>query len=143
MSKSLHNIVYPEDLIDQGFSWEQIRFYLLSVHYRKKLNLSIDEIRKTSSRLNAVREMVADLLLGAQPGEDIKEEVAGGLAGELNTAFEKGMDNDLDTPSVIAKVFETIERLHSLHKAGRIGVEQGLSIGAQLLRIDSVLQVLV
>ena len=65
MSKSLHNIVYPEDLVDQGFSWEQIRFYLLSRHYRKRINLNMDRARKARSKLEALREMDADLLPGS------------------------------------------------------------------------------
>jgi len=142
MSKSLGNIVYPEDLVDRGFSWEQIRFYLLSRQYRKKLNLNMDELRKASSRLDAAREIVADLLRGAQPVEGVKEKAANELAGDLKVSFETCMNNDLDTPSAIERVFKMVERLHSLHKAGRMGSEQGLAVGAQLLKIDSVLQVL-
>jgi len=56
MSKSLHNIVYPEDLLEQGFSWEQIRFYLLSKHYRQNLNFNIDKARRAAEKLEALRQ---------------------------------------------------------------------------------------
>jgi cysteinyl-tRNA synthetase len=142
MSKSLGNIVYPEDLLGRGFSWEQIRFYLLSRHYRKKLNLSMDELREASLRLDTVREIVAGLLSGARPVESVNDGASNELAGELKVSFETRMNNDLDTATAIDKVFKTVERLHSLHKAGKIGAERSLAIGAQLLKIDSVLQVL-
>ena len=142
MSKSLGNIIYPQDLVDRGFSWEQIRFYLLSKPYRKKLNLDMDDLREASSRLDAMREIVANLLREAQFLDGARKKAANKLAGELKMSFDTSMNNDLDTTSAIEKVFKTMERLHSLHKAGRIGAEQGLAVGAQLLRIDSVLQVL-
>ncbi len=78
----------------------------------------MDDLRKASSRLDAAREIVADLLRGAQPGEGVKEKAANELAGDLKVSFETCMNNDLDTPSAIERVFKTVERLHSLHKAG-------------------------
>jgi cysteinyl-tRNA synthetase len=142
MSKSLGNIVYPEDLVDSGFSWEQIRFYLMSKHYRKKLNLNLDELRRTSLKLEGMRGIVSELLKGARNGEGVRNKAARDLTGELKTSFDKGMNNDLDTPTAIDGVFKQIERLHSLHKAGKIGPEQSLAVGARLREIDSVLQVL-
>lgn len=142
MSKSLNNIVYPEDLVDRGFSWEQVRFYLLSRHYRKKLDLSMDGMGKAGSRLYAARELITDLLRESQPLERIKDAPFGEIAAELRLSFETAMNDDLDTASAIDGVFGVVERLHSLYKAGRIGMEQTRAVGAQLLKIDSVLQVL-
>jgi cysteinyl-tRNA synthetase len=142
MSKSLGNIVYPEDLVVKGFSWEQIRFYLLSRHYRKKLNLNMDDLRAAGLRLDAMRKIVSELLREARHREGVRKKVANELAGQLKMAFDTGMNNDLDTPTAIDRIFKKVERLHSMYKAGRIDPEQGLAVGAQLLRIDSVLQVL-
>lgn len=142
MSKSLHNIVYPEDLVDQGFSWEQVRFYLLSKHYRKKLHLNMDEMCKVGSRLNTVRENIVDLLSGSQPWERETESPLDELAAELKVSFETAMNNDLDTAAAIDSIFAAVGRLHSLHKAGGIAMEQRRAIGVQLLKIDSVLQLL-
>jgi cysteinyl-tRNA synthetase len=142
MSKSLHNIVYPEDLLEQGFSWEQIRFYLLSKHYRKKLALNMDEARTASLRLEALREMTAVLLRGSRPEETINDEAVSELTEELSVSLETGMNNDLDTPSAIDGLFGAIQRLLFLHKTGRIGREQARAIADRLRRTDSVLQVL-
>ncbi len=68
MSKSLHNIVYPEDLLEQGFSWEQIRFYLLSKHYRQNLNFNIDKARRAAEKLEALRQALPVGALGAAGG---------------------------------------------------------------------------
>jgi hypothetical protein len=60
----------------------------------------------------------------------------------MKVAFETAMNNDLDSPSAVNAVFGAVQRLHSLQKAGGIGREQTRAIGNQLLRTDSVLQVL-
>jgi cysteinyl-tRNA synthetase len=142
MSKSLHNIVYPEDLLDKGFSWEQIRFYLMSKHYRKRIDMNMDQAHQARSKLEALREMAADLLRGAGVEKTINDKAVSDLTVEMKVSFETAMNNDLDTPSAVNGVFGAVQRLHSLQKNGRIGRDQTLAIGNQLLRTDSVLQVL-
>ena len=142
MSKSLQNIVYPKDLLNQGFSWEQIRFYLLSRHYRNKLDLNMNQARKPGSKLEALREMAADLLRGAPTDQAVNDQAVKELTVELKVSFETAMNNDLDTQSALGGLFMAVERLHGLQQTGRIGREQTRAIGNQLLRTDSVLQVL-
>jgi cysteinyl-tRNA synthetase len=40
MSKSRGNVIYPDDLLRQGFSPEEIRFFLIYGHYRDKMSLT-------------------------------------------------------------------------------------------------------
>ena len=143
MSKSLHNIVYPGNLIEQGFSWEQIRFYLLSRQYRKEINLSMDGVRAQGSKLDALRAMTRDLSIPGERTEQIMEdEAVSSLIEDLTASFEAGMNNDLDTPSAVEGLFGAVQRLHFLHKIGRIGREQTRTIEEKLRKTDSVLQVL-
>ncbi len=142
MSKSLHNIIYPENLFEQGFSWEQIRFYLLSKQYRRKLNLSMDAVRTESSRLDALRAMTRELSIPGENSEQIRDEAVDGLTEALTASFEAGMNNDLDTPSAVKGIFGAVQGLHLLHKIGRIGREQTQTIKERLRKADSVLQFL-
>ncbi len=143
MSKSLHNIVYPGNLIEQGFSWEQIRFYLLSRQYRKRLNLSMDGVRAEGSKLDALRAMTRDLSIPRERTEQIiEDEAVSSLTEDLTASFEAGMNNDLDVPSAVEGLFGAVQRLHLLHKTDRIGREQTRTIEEKLRKIDSVLQVL-
>jgi cysteinyl-tRNA synthetase len=48
MSKSRGNITYIDDLQKAGYSREEIRFFLMHRHYRKKLNFKEDKIKKSS-----------------------------------------------------------------------------------------------
>jgi cysteinyl-tRNA synthetase len=143
MSKSLHNIVYPEDLIKQGYSWDQIRFYLLSKQYREKINLRMEAVREESSRLDELKAILKDL---TSPGEDSEavppDGEVGRLIDDLTASFEAGMNEDLNTPSAVEGLFGDLRRLHRLHKAGRIGKVQTRTIEERLRKIDSVLQFL-
>ena len=52
MSKSLNNYYIISDLINDGFSYEDFRFIILSSHYRSKVNFSLD--RKNEAKSLAV-----------------------------------------------------------------------------------------
>ena len=143
MSKSLHNIVYPQDLVENGYSWEQIRFYLLSRQYRKNLNLNMDHIRAESLRLDELRGIIRDLTsAGKSSQKSIKDDSANSLIDDITVSFEAGMNNDLDTPSAVEGLSGAIKRLHSLYKKGEIGGEKLSSVESKLQRVDSVLQFL-
>jgi cysteinyl-tRNA synthetase len=143
MSKSLHNIVYPEDLIAHGYTWEQIRFYLLSRHYRKKINLSMDAIGVESLKLDALRAMTRELTTPNENCEKtLSDEGVSSLIDGLTASFEAAMNNDMDTPSAISALFDNIQRLHMLHEIGKLGEDQTRLIEKNLRRADTVLQFL-
>lgn len=142
MSKSLHNIIYPEDLVEQGRGWRHIRFYLLSTQYRKRLNLTMDAYRKSCARLDALRAMVGDILEKKNNNPSAGDERVKPLLDELSARFEAGMNNDLNTHEALEGVFGAVSGLHSLWKAGSVGPHHLSAIERELRRIDSVLRVL-
>ncbi|MGC8491970.1 MAG: class I tRNA ligase family protein [Syntrophobacteraceae bacterium] len=142
MSKSIGNIVYPGDMIERGFSWEQIRFYLLSKQRRKRLNLNLDAAAEKGAKLNAFRETVHDLVSGGGAGKTRENQVVEGLIDSLKVCFEEAMNNDLDTPAAFAGLMEATGRLHDIHKSGGLGEEHRRRIEERLRKADSVLQVI-
>lgn len=142
MSKSLGNIVYPGDMVDRGFSWDQIRFYLLSRHYRKRLRLDMDAASAQGARLSELKVMVDDLLSRGGHGETVQKETVESLIDSLKVSFEEAMNNDLDTPLAVAGIFDAVRRLHAIHKSGSIGEDHTRMIEDRLRKADSVLQFL-
>ena len=51
MSKSLGNIVYLEMLTNKGFTAQEIRFFLIDGHYRRKMNYREDRFRVSAEKL--------------------------------------------------------------------------------------------
>lgn len=143
MSKSLDNIVYPENLVSQGFSWEQIRFYLLYRHYRKRLNVTPEAIREAAEKLESVQSAVREVLGGEggaerSAGSGKKEALSGGLLA----GFEAAMDDDLDVRAAFDSVHDAVSRLRDLGRAGRIDRREAPGIERDLRQIDRVLQVI-
>jgi cysteinyl-tRNA synthetase len=58
MSKSKDNFFRLKDLLDQGHSPEAIRYLLLSVHYRKQLNFTMDGLRQAQSSIQRLEDFL-------------------------------------------------------------------------------------
>lgn len=142
MSKSLNNIIYPEDLLAGGVSWKHLRFYLIYTYYRKKVSFTDEDFRRVCSKLDELRSMVAGLIdAGSRTGSST-DQSAEKMAGALMARFETGMNDDLDTRTAIDGVMETVRSLDSLARAGKLGGEQARVIEGLLRRIDQVLNVI-
>lgn len=142
MSKSLNNEVFPETLLKEGFTWRHIRFYLLSRHYRKKMNLTVESFRDRCKCLDGLRAKVGEIV-DAKTGESGDgDESVKKLVQDIPLRFRACMDSDLDTRAGMDAVDDIVSRLYSLKKAGKIGVEAAGRIGDELRKVDRVLQVI-
>ncbi len=94
MSKSRGNIIYTDTLLDQGYNMDQIRFFLIYGHYRKKLNfsdhamcLAADKLKTFQERIMALKERadrVADTKLHENAVRTVKELFAGRMDEDLD-----------------------------------------------------------
>jgi len=102
MSKSLGNVYTIPELFKKGFSAEEIRYVILSVHYRTKLNFTLKkqhEARMAIKRIQSIKLRFKSL---AKLKEDSFPNV------KIN--FDKVLSNDLDTPNAIALFFEWVRK---------------------------------
>lgn len=104
MSKSLGNIVLIGDLLKK-YSPEVIRFYLISNHYRKRLNYNENEL------IRAV-ETYKLLVQSSNKGKALNFQSTKKL---IPTFFEK-MENDLNIPKAIEEIIK-IANSKNPHKA--------------------------
>ncbi len=144
MSKSLGNIVYPDDLMVDGHSGRHVRFYLMFGHHRKKLNFTAESFRKVSGTLRNLRELLEELV-GPSPGKGqtaVSARASGELLAALTTGFEKHMDDDLDVRGAVDSLSKTLTKLGALKRIDHLSGEDCLLIDQKMRRIDSVLQVL-
>jgi cysteinyl-tRNA synthetase len=108
MSKTLGNYHKISDLISEGFTAEEIRFTLLSVHYRSKLNFSLKqnrEARTAIKRITDVQQRLFELKDRAQIESSLPEEFE---------EFVAALDDDLDTPKAFAIFFGWIRSTNNL-----------------------------
>ncbi len=114
MSKSLGNILTVPDIVAKGFSPLDVRYYLLSVHYRTNLKFTwkgLEDAKK--ARRKIVEWMEESDQLSAVSGQwspSSAEATEGGVvSGQVDqyvAQFTEAMDADLNTPAALAAVFD-------------------------------------
>lgn len=144
MSKSVGNIVYPEDLTRDGLDGGEIRHYLIATHYRKSLNLTDESLARARARLAALREMVSRATAGGDDlsGETAKDDEAARLAAGIPDAYEKAMNDDLDVHKALEGIQSILKKLLKLRANGRFGRETPALVEKELRKVDVVLGVL-
>jgi len=140
MSKSRGNIIYPEQLVAEGRDWKDIRFFLTYSHYRKKLNYTAENFRKTTERLHAFRADLKGILSNSNSGAASSE--AGALIEKIRPAFDANLDEDLSLGAGFDAVHRIIRKLRDLSVKSPLPADSIKKINIELHKIDNVLNVL-
>jgi len=94
MSKSKGNIYYTDTLMKEGYSADQIRFFLIYGHYRKKLNYSDQAMSLTVEKLKIFKGRVR--ALKGRTDRKVAVTVDERAASKIRALFSTRMDDDLD-----------------------------------------------
>ena len=152
MSKSLGNQYVLRDLLDRGLDPRAIRYALISVHYRQKVNFTFDGVRAAGSALQRIDEMLFRLghyhatqkqKPSVQDKEEDKDEGKGfhlrvdGFVEE----FEAGLADDLNVSASLAAMFDFVRNVNVAIEAGALSAEDPRAIEAALRRADTALGV--
>jgi cysteinyl-tRNA synthetase len=140
MSKSRGNIVYPATLLSEGYTPEQIRFYLILGHYRRRKNLLPGKLKEAADRLARVRQAAASLEKGGRSG--VGDTGAVPLLRSMEQGFRDRMNDDLDVAGAWAHLERILWDLEGMAACGRLREGDANRATATLRRIDSVLQVI-
>lgn len=108
MSKSLGNFFTVRDVAEK-FSYEVIRFFMLSAHYRNPINFSDLLLEQAKSGLTRIYTCIENLefLKGSLTGEN-KDDVKGELEN-LKARFIEAMDDDINTADAISVIFDIVK----------------------------------
>ena len=140
MSKSIGNIFTLRELMEMGHTPEALRFLLMSVPYRKKLNFTLDSLKGAQASIDRLRNYKLRLET-ARLQEGTGEEISKLYTLALEK-FEASMDDDLNTAEALAAIFEFVRETNSLLDEDRF-LEGNRASSLQLLdRFDSVFDVL-
>ena len=114
MSKSKGNFFTLRDLLEKGFDAMAIRYLLLSVPYRRRLNFTFDGIESAKTSLKRLESF------GTRLGEE-REKAAKNPAGEadaellrLKDRFAESLDDDLNTAEALAALFDMVRVANGL-----------------------------
>ena len=134
MSKSKGNIYYTDMLSREGYSMQEIRFFLIYGHYRKDLNFSEDNMASTVSGLREFKGHVRAIKRRASSSAP-KDSA---ISGKILKVFSEHMDNDLNVKEAFDGVYAIMSGLdvHSMRQSEAAGIIRALK------KIDEVLQVI-
>jgi len=138
MSKSLGNQYTLGDLLAKGLPPRSIRYALISVHYRQKLNFTFEGVEAAGRALRRVD----DLRFRLKDAEETAEssEVAA-LCETARTEFSEALADDLNTSAALAALFTFV-------RAANSAIDRGLASGDKdfieglVEELDEVLAVL-
>ena len=134
MSKSKENIYYTETLLADGYSPAEIRFFLISNHYRKRINYTEKNMRRAKEKLHELKGLVQGIAAraaGKLPRSSPK-------AFGIRTAFVRHMDNDLR----LGEAIYSVQYLLSGIRPEALKPDEAAGILATLKDMDKVLNVL-
>ncbi|MEY3340885.1 MAG: cysteinyl-tRNA synthetase [Actinomycetota bacterium] len=106
MSKSLGNVANLLDLMDK-YDPRAYRMVLLQTHYRSPVRVGQDNIDAAVSALAGLDAFAARTAA-----------VTGSADSTVMTRFRERMDDDLDTPSATALLFDTVRRANAAIDSG-------------------------
>ncbi len=124
MSKSLGNFFTIREVLEKRdgkdnikYDPEVVRFFILNSHYRSPLNYSDQHLDSGKAALST--------LYNALRGVELAE---GGYVSAYTARFEAAMDDDINTPEVIAVLFELAREVNRLRgsdapRAGQLAAE--------------------
>jgi len=139
MSKSKGNYYTFRDLTEKGFTPAGVRYFLLSVPFRKQLNFTFDALRGAEKTVAGLRDFRARLKEArAEPGSSEKISAA---ASRAIAEFEAGMDDDLNTSVALAAVHDLTREVNTALARGDVREEDKRTVLGAIDRIDSVLNV--
>jgi len=116
MSKSLGNFFLPKEIIegstelfDKPYSADVLRFFMMQAHYRSNLDFTQDGLNaseKGYNRLVGAMKLLENLPTNSDTSFDVNE---------LVTSFYTAMNDDFNTPILIANLFEGAKNINLIN----------------------------
>ncbi len=139
MSKSAGNFFTLRDLLDRGYTGREIRYVLLSAHYRKKLNFTFDSLALAGETFKKFDAFVQRLREAGGSGAEAELEP---VLTQAAAEFKRALGDDLNISGALAAVFilqREINKLLESNKLSKVESERTMDL---LRKFDTVLGVL-
>ena len=139
MSKEKGNAITLRDLLTQGYSAREVRFFLLSTHYRKTIDFSrkrLDAAKKNLKRLDEFTRKLVCLPLGL-PHPQVATFVT-----TMEEGFFAALDDDLNVSRAMAALFDFVKKMNPVLGQGQLDQDQKRYILESLGRVNEVINVL-
>jgi len=100
MSKSLGNFFILREVLD-SYRAEEIRYFIVSSHYRSQLNYSEEQLDNARSALQRLYAALLDARPAALPRDS-----------DYQKRFEEALDDDFNTANAVAVLFDLVREIN-------------------------------
>ena len=138
MSKSLGNVYTLSDLLDRGYSGLEIRYLLLSTHYRTSLNFKMRELDRARHSLRRIHSFIERM-------ERTEGKTIGSLSPyleKMRQTFREFLGDDLNISGALSVLFDLIREVNAWCDQGSIGKSGGEKVLTFLDELNRVLAIM-
>ncbi|MBA2880748.1 cysteinyl-tRNA synthetase [Desulfosalsimonas propionicica] len=129
-----------EDLRNMGYTPRDVRFWLITGHYRKPLEYGPKRLDQAQNAIRRIDACIKGLQQVDQAGNDAAStEEIDQIAYDIRQGLINAMDDDLNMPRAMAAIFRKIRRINALVSEKRLTREQADKFLNTFEDIDQVL----
>jgi cysteinyl-tRNA synthetase len=134
MSKSLGNYFTLRDLLAKGFTSREIRYLLLTAHYRESFNFTLEGLGAARAALARLDECLGKM-------RELAGSVVAGPDPVLLDKFSGAMDDDLNVSAAWGVVFDWVRECNRGMKEGQFEAFDAAAALAAWQRVDGVFRI--
>ncbi len=141
MSKSLGNFYTLRDLLAKGYTGREIRYALVSVHYRLPLNFTFEGLtaaRAALARLDAFLIKLTEIAGTAVPAKQTAPQGCAAV-NKLVADFESALDDNLNISSALGTLFDFIRETNKRIDSGDLSAPEATRMLDAWQKLDSIL----
>ena len=142
MSKSLGNFFTLRDLLAKGFSGREIRYLLLTAHYRETFNFTLEGLQGAKAALGRIDECLAKLREVAGANVSFNRETVAPLNRSGDSTLQRftdAMDEDLNVSAAWGVIFDWVRETNRALAEGSLSATQAAAALVVWERVNSVL----
>jgi cysteinyl-tRNA synthetase len=139
ISRASENVLTFRDLQAKGYSGREIRYWLLSTHYRKALHFSFKALEAARRTLHRLDEFVQKLY--SQTPGDLDNPVVGETLYLFRTQFQRALDDDLNIAAALSALFKLVRTLNPVLTERQITPAEFEEIDRVLKEANQVLEI--
>jgi len=140
MSKSLGNFYTLRDLLEKGYTGQEVRYLLLSSHYRSQLNFTFDSLNAARASLTRIEDLIVRLK-GIDEAAKESAHIYDFLTSS-ETKFKEALADDLNISSALAVLFDLTRDLNAACDKKQMGEKEAKVALDLFTKWDAVLGVL-
>jgi cysteinyl-tRNA synthetase len=137
MAKRVGNFFTLRDLVERGFDPMAVRYLLISVPYRQRLNFTFDGLHAASQALDRIANTLRRL--ASSPPAAATGDLSPAAVATFQRDFRAALADDLNTAKALAALHTLLRQVNTALDGGGIGAEAREALERAFADADSVL----